>query len=326
PQLTVTVTGVPAALRRSRWVAAKVRVRNAGTAAASDVRLTTTGARGVGRSWKARRVGTLAAGQARTTTLRLRLTRRTTRSTLIAVRATGRGGLRASAPLDLRLRGARPTTSDRTGLVGRYFWGFRTRTDRSWDNTGVFFANARYAYRGIPSGGLPRCARAGNGCVRWSLDRRTGRLRVGTQKGTYRKGRLVLGDVRNGLAVPRPGSRFRTALEHRGFEGTCGFVTGCTTWRYTLVLDADGRFLRTSSTIASGGGAGTIAPFAAIAGFPADQTGTYEVLDRGRIRLAYADGTTKTHTVGVETTAKGRADPVRSGLLLDDVNFYPATD
>ncbi|MGE4427088.1 MAG: hypothetical protein AB7G37_11605, partial [Solirubrobacteraceae bacterium] len=167
----------------------------------------------------------------------------------------------------------------------------------------------------------------GDGCVRWNLNAKTGRLTVGDLEGTLRKGRLELDDVDLWpLTVPGAGTRLHVNLEHRGFSGFCGLVLGCSTWHYTLVLNRDGAFVRTSSRLSTAGGSGTGVPFVAAGSYPPDEYGTYEVLGRGRIRLAYADGTVTVETIGIQRDARDRPDPEGEGLVLDDINFYPITD
>ncbi|MGE4427787.1 MAG: hypothetical protein AB7G37_15160, partial [Solirubrobacteraceae bacterium] len=116
------------------------------------------------------------------------------------MRATGSSRLGAAAPVRLRVGSRRQVAT--AALTGRWFWGWATRVDRAWDNRGVYFVDERYAYRGLPEGGLPRCTKAnaprdgngnqGDGCVRWNLNAKTGRLTVGDLEGTLRKGRLEL--------------------------------------------------------------------------------------------------------------------------------------
>jgi hypothetical protein len=54
-------------------------------------------------------------------------------------------------------------TDGRVGEVRRQ--GAR---DCAWDNRGVAFVDDRWAYLGIPKGGLPKCTAAANGCLKHS--------------------------------------------------------------------------------------------------------------------------------------------------------------
>lgn len=215
-------------------------------------------------------------------------------------------------------------------LAGRSFWRFESHADWAWDNRGVSFLDGRWAYWGIPRGGLPRCRRAtargdGDGCVRYTLNARNGAVTVGRRRGSFRSGKLtVAGDGFYPLVVPRAGARYGVELIHRGFRGLCGLILGCTTWSDNLVLRRDGRFVRSEFSMTTLGGVGT--PFVAGWSAPPDSYGTYKVLSRGRIRFSYADGSRRTHTIGIEVDRRGRPAAATEGLLLDDVNFYRDDD
>jgi hypothetical protein len=325
-ELALSVVRAPARARTGRWLRVRVRIANTGGAPAKRVRIKLARARGVAVR-APRPIATLAAGAGRTVTLRVRLRRRA-RARLV-LRATARGALTARAPLTLRRRTKRPRhPAPATGLAGRYFWRTVTRVDYAWDNRGIAFVDGTWAYRGIPKGGLPACTKvtAGvdengdptDGCLRYSYDARTGRVTVGDQHGTYSDGNLTLGeDGYAPLQIPAPGARYDMQLVHRGFSGFCGLDVGCTTWTYYLTLRRDGQFALSSMTVSSMGGGG--APFTAAWNAPPDQRGTYEAQGRGRIRLAFADGTVSVRTIGIE-------QPAAKGLLLDDTNFYPDDD
>jgi hypothetical protein len=221
-------------------------------------------------------------------------------------------------------------------LPGKLFWRYDgIRADRSPDVLGIAFVNARFAYFGVPKGGLPRCAKAKpvyddkgqleSGCVRYSHNTRSGAVKVGKLRGSYRKRKLKLAkESYYNATVPKRGTRYAVKLINRGFRGMCGLMFGCTTWREDLVLTKAGDFVRSSSSISTAGGTGT--PFVYVGSFPPDEFGTYRVLDRGRIRLAYADGSVKTHTIAVDHDDRDRPSATRAGLLLDDTRFGVASD
>ncbi|MGD9694390.1 MAG: hypothetical protein AB7V42_01885 [Thermoleophilia bacterium] len=338
PALAVTVSGVPSAVRRGRWITARVRVANTGTAPAKKVRVTVGSARGVvRRGATARTVASIAPGKAVTLRLRLRLAPAARASSVLAVRARS-GTLTAAGRIRLSVRRpAPPAPRTPAGpLTNTYWWGFVSHTDWAWDNRGVYFYDGRWAYRGIPTGGLPACTRVtagrdekGNptdGCVRYTYDARTGALTVGDLKGTYKGGKLTLDDVAmTRLGIPPAGARYQTDLEHRGFRGLCGLILGCTTWHYTLALNLSGEFVYAESSLSSLGD-GFTTPGVWAGRYPPNQTGTYRILPRGTLRLSFADGTVTDRTIGIDADKAGRRDPVTGGLLLDDTNFYPADD
>jgi hypothetical protein len=325
-KLAVEVGATPRTVRRNRWMSIRVRVRNVGTATARAVRLRIGGARGATVRLRRSRWSSIAAGRSASATVRVRLGARSRATTTLAVRASS-GPLVAREAISLS-RGRAATS----GLVGRQFYGFVSHVDRAWDNRGVFFSNARWAYLGLPTGGLPTCTKAtetlndkgkptGDGCRPYAYDRRTGRLKVGDQSGTFKNGTIVLdGVAMRPVDTPKAGTRLDVRLEHRGFSGLCGLVLGCTTWHETLAMGPNGQFVRTSSSISTLGGVGT--PFVYGAQFPPDEHGTYEIQSRGRAVLRYADGTVKTHTIGIMRDKRGRPAPATEGVLLDDTNFY----
>ncbi|WP_026911312.1 hypothetical protein [Patulibacter minatonensis] len=340
PKLAVTVTGVPRTVAKGRWYAARVRVKNVGTRQATKVRLSAARLSGVQLRSRTASWRSIKVGKSVSTRVRVRMTGSLPQRT-VKVGVTGSSKLTAAATIVLRRKVAapKPTPAGKGGpLAGRYWWGFVSHTDRAWDNRGVWFTDGKWAYVGLPQGGLPRCTGpkptlndegkpTGDGCVAYTLNERTGTLRVGDLRGTFRKGALELDDVRlTELAVPKAGSRFAVNLIHRGFNGLCGLVLGCTTYSESLALNQDGTFARASSSISSSGGSGTGVPYVNVSSFPPNQHGTYEILSAGRARFAYADGTVRVQTIGIDRNTQGRPDPATGGILLNDTNFYPDSD
>jgi hypothetical protein len=332
-QLAVSVSGIPTTIRRNRWMRLKVAVANPGSAAARKVRLAIASARGLSARPRARTFKLIRAGKRSSATIRVKLTRRARTTTKVGVRATA-GKLTARQTLALRI-GAPPKSppKGKGGLAGRYFWRTVTRVDYAWDNRGIAFVDDRWAYRGIPKGGLPTCSRvtAGvdakgeptDGCLRYTYDKATGTVTVGGEQGRFDKatGKLTIGsDDYDPLAIPAPGMRLDVSLVNRGFSGFCGLIVGCTTWTDYLTLRTDGQFALSSQSLSSMGGSG--APFTYAWSAPPDQHGTYEVQSGGRVRLAFANGSVSVRTIGIGIGAGGRPDAAGTGLLLDDVNFY----
>jgi hypothetical protein len=313
----------------------KVAVANPGSAAAREVKLAVGDARGLSARPRTRTFKLIGAGKRSTATVRVRLTRRARRTTKVAVRATAGAKLVARQTLALRIGSPPKPAKGKRGLGGRYFWRTVTRVDYAWDNRGIAFVDDRWAYRGIPKGGLPTCTSvtAGvdakgqptDGCLRYSYDAASATVTVGGEQGRFDRatGRLTLGsDDYTPLAIPAPATRLDVALVNRGFSGFCGLIVGCTTWTDYLTLRSDGQFALSSQTIASMGGGG--APFTYAWSAPPDQHGTYEVQSGGRIRLSFADGSVSVRTIGIGIgiDKDARPDAAGEGLLLDDVNFY----
>lgn len=334
PALRVTATGLPKTVARNRRYRVTVRVRNVGTATATRLRLSVGKASGVRitptrASWKR-----LAAGRSVTRRITVRATTKRTRS--VRLRVTARGGIAATATLRVAPKVAKrtprkPKPSKRAPveapLAGRYFWGFRTSINQGWDNYAVLFVDDRWAYVGFPKEGIPTCTTAvteGDGCRRYTLDPKTGALKVGELGGTWKDGAgggLTFDDLRmSELAFAKPGARYTLSLQHKDFSGQCGFITGCTTWSNYFALNAEGKFVSSGSSISSMGGSG--APYVWSGAFPPDENGSYEILSRGRIRLSYLSGKVETLTLGLELDKQGRPAPATEGLLLGSTNFY----
>ena len=82
-------------------------------------------------------------------------------------------------------------------LAGRYFWHTQTSTYEGWDNYGLAFVSSRWAYVGFPQKGLPHCHRQSSvhgdaGCVEYTWNKRTHKLRVGHLRGKFRPGHALV--------------------------------------------------------------------------------------------------------------------------------------
>jgi hypothetical protein len=322
-KLAVDVTGIPTTIRRNRWMRLKVAVANPGSAAARKVRLAVGPAQGLSARPRTRTIKLIKAGRRSTATVRVKLTGRARRTTEVAVKASA-GRLVARQTLALRIGSPpKPAKSTTGGLAGHYFWRTVTRVDYAWENHGVAFLDARWAYRGLPKGGLPTCTRVTDTCLTYTYDKASGTVTLGGEQGRFDRasGKLTLGsDEYTPLAIPKAGTRYDVSLVNRGFSGFCGLIVGCTTWTDYLTLRGDGQFALSSQSVSSMGGSGV--PFTYGWSAPPDQHGTYEVQAGGRIRLAFADGSVSVRTIGIGIGAGGKPDAAGVGLLLDDVNFY----
>ena len=322
-QLALNVSGIPTTMRRNRWMRLKVAVANPGSASARTVTLAVGSARGLSARPRRKTFTLIKAGRRATATVRVKLTGRARKTTKVAVRASA-GKLVARQTLALRIGSPRkPAKGVSGGLAGHYFWRTVTRADYAWDNRGVVFLDGRWAYRGLPKGGLPTCTKVTDTCVTYTYDKATATVTLGGDQGRLdgTTGKLTLGsDEYLPLAIPAAGARFDVSLVNRGFSGFCGLIVGCTTWTDYLTLRSDGQFALSSQSLSSMGGSGV--PFTYGWSAPPDQHGTYEVQAGGRIRLAFANGSVSVRTIGIGIGKDGKPDAAGVGLLLDDVNFY----
>lgn len=339
PRLKAKVSPV-GALKRGASKVVKVRISNTGKAAARGVVVRAQVKGAASLTPRLRKLGKVAAGKSKTARFRVKVNRRGKGKVTITARASGHK-VKARSVTSFRVRVPQPPPPPSTGgLAGKIFWGFENyRWDRSPDLVFLHFTNRRFVRWGIPKRGLKNCGRVTAkmkdsdmqpGCLRYSYNRRSGQVRIGKVRGTFRGGKLKLkmdDDVWStsgkswyrGLTA-RPGTRFKTKLINRGYYGACGVTPFCTTWAENLQLTRDGRFGRQSSSISTGGVPGV--NFIAISKLGPNERGRYQVLPGGRIRFNYASGKKVTETLIVQTNKRGRPDPVREGLLLDDVWFY----
>lgn len=359
-KLLLPAVRVAKTLPRHRWTTVRLTLRNGGTATARAVKLRIGAARGVTVRPSTVTLKALAGGRAATRAVKLKASAKGAARSRLRLTASARGGLSASGAVTLRFatrggaprraaprRAARRSAPRRTPartrpttprgaedpLAGTYFWRFNSRADYAWENHGVAFLGDGWAYRGFPPAGMPTCTAVTavddrDGCVRYAYDAKTKALTFGGETGFYRDGTLKIGDDGgwSPLLLPKPGSRWQLELHNQGFSGFCGLITGCTTWHEWLTLRADGQFALSSSTISTLGDPGGSTPFTAAWNYPPDKHGTYAVEARGRIRLSYADGRVVLKTIGIELDRAGRPDPVGTGLLLGETNFYPDDD
>jgi len=349
-KLAVTITGVPTTIRRDHALALRVRVANTGTATAQTVRLRIGRARGLSvRPHAITTITTLKAGRSTTRTVRLTLTRTARTTTAVSFTAAGAAKVVGRSRLALRIgkakaikkpSGPAPQAPSKGPLAGTYWWYTINHSDSAWDNHGVFFVDDRWAYRGIPKGGLPACSAATattdaqgeetDGCLPYTNNSASGAVTLGSAAGTFKDGALTITDEGeeqsySRLVVPDAGARYDVSLLHRSFHGLCGLLPGCTTSLASLRLLPDGQFVLSSSSTTTLGGAGSPI-FTAVSSFPPDEHGTYDVQAGGRVRLAFADGTVKDRTFAIQTDKAGRPDPVNEGLMLDEDNYYVETD
>ena len=344
PRLAAKVSKI-GPLNRKTSKLVSVRVANKGKAAAHKVvvRAKIRGAASLTPS--VRKLGAIRPGKAATGRFRVRVSARGKGKVSISIKVTGHK-VKASASTSFRIKVPKPRPSHPShppssrGLAGKIFWGFESyRFDRSPDLVFLHFTNRKFVRWSTPAANLKPCGQVTAkvkrgkmqpGCLRYSYDRRSGKVRIGNVRGTYRAGKLKLkmddhvwpsdGSSWSLGLLAKPGTRFRTDLVNRGYFGACGVTPYCSTWAEYLLMTKDGRFGRTKSSVITGGTPGV--DFVAISKLGPDEKGRYKVLRGGRIRFNYASGKKKTETLIILTNKRGRPDPVHEGLILDDLWFY----
>ncbi len=346
PRLSASIGGARGSVKRGSSHKVKVRVRNSGDAGASRVKVRLS-ANGPARAKPASRgLKSIGPGRSKTATFSLKVKPRAKGKIKLRAKVTGKG-VKASASKSVRVKVKKPKPGPTgRGLAGKLFWNFETyQYDRSADILGLYFANSRFVHWGMPEGGLKNCSKVtakkdedGDlqpGCLRYSFDPKTGAVRIGENKGTYRNGTLKLKLEADGWteaavgtwygsAFAKPGARFKLTLKNASFFGLCGITFYCSTSQEFVTLTRDGRFGRTSTSLITSGG-GSI-PFVAVGSFPPEDRGTYRVLSRGRIRFSYDDGKTKTETLTIQVNKRGKPDAANEGILLDEAWFYKDED
>ena len=190
----------------------------------------------------------------------------------------------------------------------------------------------RWAYRGIPKGGLPACTQttAGvdedgdptDGCLPYSYDAKTRALKLGGAPATLSRDgvQLDVGEDTFWLTPIVPAGTKLTVSLKSIYVG--GWWPNQVITTYWLELTRAGEFMLSRQTLGSWGTPGTPGSgnFVAV---PPDQKGTYAVLPRGVLRLSFADGHTEDRTIGIYRDAKtGSADPATDGLWLDDDPYW----
>ncbi len=287
-----------------------VKVANRGSRPAAKVRLAVRAAAGVTVTPASQSLhGTIRVHKARTVRVRLTPT-----------------GAAAVGPVTFTLTGRGAKHVTRTvklveGPAGRYFWT-TTLVVGTTTMDAYYFVDGRWAYRGVPEGGLPSCTAQtavgdGDGCVPYTYDPASGALVVGGKSGKLEADGIDLDGDAFGEAILAPaGTRYDTNAQYINGFGICPY---CSFVSVGLVLTPDGQFARSSAV----SGTTYESSFAVL---PPDQHGSYTVDARGRIRFTYADGHVVTETVA---TMLGRADTPDPtyGLLLDDSAYFgPSSD
>lgn len=289
-----------------RWKRVKIHVSNRGDVKAKRVRVRLTSPKGTQVKPRTLSFKPIAVGGTRAKAVRVKLTKRSTKT--IKFVATAPNAPKARTKIVLHPK-PKPLPKN---LVGRYFWGVKSHDDYAWDNRAVTFVNKKFAYVGFPKRGMPKCGKVTKNCKRYTYKKKNGKVRVGARKGTFRKGKLVLGGlVYNPTKLPKPGARWNLTLVHRGFNG-CELFQACSTWTDSLTLRKNGTFTWKHSSVHT----------LREVGMPAG-IGRYQVKRKGHLVLRYRGGKTRHTTIAIDTDNKRRPDPYGAGVLINDINFYP---
>jgi hypothetical protein len=211
-------------------------------------------------------------------------------------------------------------------LTGTYWWGWESTTTMDtagWSNHAVWFVDKKWAYVGWADGRRPKCSARVKECQRYSYNERTGKVRIGRKRAKVTSEGFAFVHPGAGekigfhpLALAAKGTKLQTELIHQNWSGNCMLM--CNSWTEDLSFAGDGRFVRGRLTVGSWPGLG-----AAWGSVGPDQRGTYRVVSKGIIELAFDDGTRSRHVIGIEHDPSGKPNPVAAGLLVDDTNFYP---
>jgi len=326
PPVDMTVSYLPApylqieadptvGAKKKKWAKVRVHLYNSGDLPAQAVRATLRG-KGVKVKKKKLTFKKVKVDHGKTRTFKVRLKKMKKRKATLTVR--GKGIKRRQKLLVLPI--AKKTVPKK--LAHRYYWGWKSQTDRGWDNYGLYFVDKRWAYVGFPAKGLPKkCSAKKKHCKRYRYHPKTGKVKIGRKKAkvtsqgfTYRKVGY------EPLTVPKKGKRFKVYLTHVDFSGCQALWSLCTTWTDTLYLDKKHRFILTTSSLTSFGVPNVNQSF--FSSIPPDQRGRYKVLKHGTIRLRYADGKKKTLPIGIQQDVRGKASAKYEGLVMGHTNYY----
>jgi hypothetical protein len=315
PELEVVTATPITGARPGKWATVEFRVGNISESIASGVTLTASG------SHLAFRPSTVTIGELEANRdedfIEIAVKLKGGKPRTATFTATADGGASASTSVTIAQKAKAKKLSS---LVGRYYWGTDGATFyEGWDNKGVLFVDEKWAYVGFPENGVPHCSPSVKDCAHYDYSAKKGTVRIGGKHGPIDPQGLKLGKISYApLSIPKKGTRIGAELLRRDFNG-CQGLPYCSTWTSTLVLTKGGNFVLSESSLTSltGGAYDTYASNVA-----PNERGTYAVLSRGRIKLSFADGTSKVHTLGIARDVTGKPNPSAVGLLLGADNYY----
>jgi hypothetical protein len=349
PKANLVAPSKTVTLHRSAWKKVTVKVTNTGNATAGKVTLKVGKARGVAIKPKSGtlKLKSIAAGKSKVASFKALLTRKAKATSRLTLTVTGGKGLKAVGIVTLeawkkgppRKKGKKekkPAPPAVPPLAEKIFYAYKTEVSESAKLIGYAFIDGEWAYHGIPAEGLPSCTAAtgdgakegAEGCVKYTYDATSGTVKIGSATGKLNPGGEleVDGETYFATSIPPAGTTLQVEQEYIGYSGLCGLITGCTTWHEHLILGSNGEFVLSRESLTTLGGSGPGETFVAAGSYPPDQHGTYSVQKGARIKLTFADGSTKTKTFAYFLNKEGKPDPAYAGILLGTDYFTFARD
>jgi hypothetical protein len=349
PKANLTFPSKSLTLHRKAWKKVKVTITNTGNAAAGNVVVKIGKAPGVAIKPKSGKLKlkSIAAGKSKVASFQAMLTPQAKASSKLTISVASVKGVKASGAVTLEAwkkpapkkkgkKGKEPAPPATPPLAEKIFYAYKTEVSQSAKLIGYAFIDGEWAYHGIPAEGLPGCTSAtgdggkesAEGCVKYSYDPTTGTVKIGSATGKLNPGGEleIDGETYSATSIPPAGTRLQVEQEYIGYSGFCGLITGCSTWHEHLILAGNGEFVLSRESLTTLGGNGPGETFVAAGSYPADQHGTYAVEKGARIKLSFADGTSKTKTFAYFLNKEGKPDPTIAGLLLGTEYFTFAHD
>lgn len=283
--------------------------------AKKGVRVTLPGAK---RGTRLRALKPLAAGKSVRVKVRLaRVGKTGPRSGALAVSVRRSGKVIGTTRLAFGPN-ARPVDPEPTTLANRHYWGSRYTLNGIQQYT-VYFTGPSFVFTGEPEGAWPTCTAASETCKPYTYDAKTKALTIDGVAATLEGNKLTLdGQAHWELGRPAAGARWDIVLTHSNSSGICPLY--CSYFTEHLTFRPDGTFVR--SSVASG--TGPVADWAVV---PDDSKGTYEVGTDRVLRLSFADGKQRAHTLGLFPEDGGTypANPT-GGIVLDNDGYFDIRD
>jgi hypothetical protein len=349
PKANLVIPSKTATLHRNAWKKVRVKVTNTGNAAAGKVALKIGKAKGVAIKPKSGKLKlkSIPAGKSKVASFKAMLTRKAKASSKLTITVLGAKGLKATGVVTLEAwkkappekkgkKEKEPAPPAVPPLAEKIFYAYKTEVSESAKLIGYAFIDGEWAYHGIPAEGLPSCTAAtgdgpkegAEGCVKYTYDPTSGAVKIGSATGRLNPGGdlEIDGETYSATSIPPAGTKLQLEQEYIGFSGLCGLISGCTTWHEHLILSSNGEFVLSRESLTTLGGSGPGETFVAAGSYPPDQHGTYAVEKGARIKLTFADGTTKTKTFAYFLNTEGKPDPTYAGVLLGTEYFTFAHD
>jgi len=347
PKANLVVPSKTLTLHRNAWKRVKVTVTNTGNATAGKVTLKIGKAKGVAIKPKSGKLKlkSIAAGKSKVASFKAMLTPKAKARSKLTLAISGAKGVKATGVVTLeawkkpppKKKGKKePAPPATPPLAEKIFYAYKTEVSESAKLIGYAFIDGEWAYHGIPAEGLPNCTAAtgdgakegAEGCVKYTYEPTSGAVKIGSVSGKLNSGGEleIDGETYSATSVPPAGTKLQVEQEYIGYSGLCGLIAGCTTWHEHVILSSNGEFVLSRESLTTLGGSGPGETFVAAGSYPPDQHGTYAVEKGARIKLSFADGTTKTKTFAYFLNKEGKPDPPYAGILLGAEYFTFAHD